>query len=108
MDTADIRRSEHPGETLKQRLSACGLSAAALSRQLNVPTNRVTSILNGQRSITGDTALRLAHFFQTPPEFWLGLQAEYELYRAMKEKGNEIVALPTLASGDMPKRSGAN
>ena len=98
MDMADVRRTEHPGEVLKKRLSASGFSAAALSRWLNVPTNRVTSIINGERSITGDTALRLAHFFRTPPDFWLTLQAEYELYKAMKEKGEEITALPTLDS----------
>lgn len=98
MDIADIQRTEHPGEILKKRLSASGFSAAALSRWLNVPTNRVTSIINGERSITGDTALRLAHFFKTPPEFWLTRQAEYELYKVMKEKGTEITALPTLES----------
>lgn len=67
MNIADIRRVPHPGQTLKQRLETAGLSAAALSRRLNVPTNRVTSILNGQRSISGDTALRLAHFSKHPP-----------------------------------------
>lgn len=98
MNIADIRRVPHPGQTLRQRLKTAGLSAAALSRRLNVPTNRVTSIMNGQRSISGDTALRLAHFFQTPPDYWLGLQAEYELFQAIKEKGHEITALPTIQS----------
>jgi addiction module HigA family antidote len=98
MDIADIRRAPHPGQTLRQRLETAGLSAAALSRRLNVPTNRVTSIMNGQRSISGDTALRLAHFFQTPPDYWLGLQAEYELFKAVKEKGREITDLPTIQS----------
>ena len=55
------------------------MSAAELARQLNVPTNRVTGILNGQRAITGDTALRLGHFFGTSPEFWLNLQGLYDL-----------------------------
>lgn len=99
MNLADIRRVPHPGQTLRQRLQTAGLSAAALSRRLNVPTNRVTSIMNGQRSISGDTALRLAHFFQTPPDYWLGLQAEYELFKAVEEKGREIVDLPTIQSG---------
>ena len=54
------------------------MSAAELARQLNVPTNRVTGILNGQRAITGDTALRLGHFFGTSPEFWLNFQSHYD------------------------------
>ncbi|MGH9486633.1 MAG: HigA family addiction module antitoxin, partial [Terriglobales bacterium] len=60
----------HPGEHLAQELKELGMSAAELSRKLDVPTNRVTGILNGQRAVTGDTALRLAHFFGTSPEFW--------------------------------------
>src|SRR5678815_3433537 len=69
----------HPGEHLAEELNALTMSAAELARRLDVPTNRVTGILNGQRAITGDTALRLAHFFGTSPEFWLNLQNLYEL-----------------------------
>lgn len=69
----------HPGEHLAQELKELGMSAAALARQLDVPTNRVAGILNGQRAITGDTALRLAHFLGTSAEFWLNLQSIYEL-----------------------------
>lgn len=61
-----------------------------------MPTNRVTGILNGQRAITGDTALRLAHFFGTSPEFWLNLQALYELRLAEAKTGKAIRKLPTL------------
>ena len=64
----------HPGEHLAEELRELDMSAAALARQLQVPTNRITAIINGQRAITGDTALRLAHFFGTSPEFWLNLQ----------------------------------
>ena len=64
----------HPGEVLADDLEALDMSAAELSRRLNVPTNRVTEILNGQRAITADTALRLAHFFGTSAQFWLNLQ----------------------------------
>jgi addiction module HigA family antidote len=74
------------------------MSATALSRNINVPANRVTSILNGKRAITGDTALRLAHFFNTEPEYWLGLQTEYDLYLASKQSGQEIMALPTIGA----------
>jgi addiction module HigA family antidote len=65
----------HPGEHLAEELKALGMSAAEMARMLDVPTNRITGILNGQRAITGDTALRLAHFFGTSPEFWLNLRA---------------------------------
>ena len=77
----------HPGEHLAQELKELGMSAAELSRKLDVPTNRITGILNGQRAITGDTALRLAHFFGTTPEFWLNLQRLYEIRIAQKKAG---------------------
>jgi addiction module HigA family antidote len=84
----------HPGEHLAEELETLGLSASALARQLRVPTNRITGILNGQRSITADTALRLAHWFGTSAEFWLDLQKLYELRRAEQELGMEIAQLP--------------
>lgn len=90
------RLAIHPGEHLAEELKALGMSAAKLARQLKVPTNRVTGILNGQRAVTGDTALRLGHFFGTSPEFWLNLQSLYELRRAEQQAGKIIKALPTL------------
>ena len=90
------RRAIHPGEHLVEELRELGMSAAELARQIGVPTNRVTSILNGQRAITGDTALRLAHFFGTSPEFWLNLQNLYELRLAEGRSGKAIKKLPTL------------
>jgi addiction module HigA family antidote len=86
----------HPGEHLAEELKALGMSAAELARKLDVPTNRVTFILNGQRAVTGDTALRLAHFFGTSAEFWLNLQSLYEIRLAQKKAGKAIRALPTL------------
>ena len=86
----------HPGEHLAEELEALDMSAAELARQLDVPTNRITQILNGTRAITGDTALRLAHFFGTSAEFWLNLQSLYELRLAQTEAGKSIKALPTL------------
>ena len=86
----------HPGEHLAEELDALNMSAAALARRLEVPTNRVTEILNGQRAITGDTALRLAHFFGTSAEFWLNLQSGYELRVAEARTGKAIRKLPTL------------
>jgi antitoxin HigA-1 len=86
----------HPGEHLAEELRELEMSAAELARRLDVPTNRVTEILNGRRAITGDTALRLAHFFGTTPEFWLNLQSLYEIRRAERKAGKSIKALPTL------------
>jgi addiction module HigA family antidote len=86
----------HPGEHLAEELKELGMSAAELARKLKVPTNRITGILNGQRAITGDTALRLAHFFGTSAEFWLNLQSLYELRMAEKKAGKSIKALPKL------------
>jgi addiction module HigA family antidote len=77
----------HPGEHLAEELKEMRMSAAEFSRQIGVPTNRVTQILNGRRSITGDTALRLAHFFGTSAEFWLNLQSLYEIRLAEKKSG---------------------
>ena len=86
----------HPGEHLGEELKELDMSAAELARRLGVPTNRVTEILNGRRAITGDTALRLAHFFGTSAEFWLNLQSLYDLRIAQKKAGKIIRRLPTL------------
>ena len=72
------------------------MSAAELARKLAVPTNRITGILHGQRAITGDSALRLAHFFGTSAEFWLNLQSLYDLRIARQKSGRSIKALPKL------------
>ena len=86
----------HPGEHLAEELRALEMSAAELARRIEVPTNRITQILNGTRSITGDTALRLAHFFGTSAQFWMNLQSLYDLRLAQEEVGRSIKALPTL------------
>jgi antitoxin HigA-1 len=86
----------HPGEHLAEELEALDMSAAELARKLAVPTNRVTQILNGTRAITGDTALRLAHFFGTSAQFWLNLQSLYDLRLAEEKAGRSIKGLPRL------------
>ncbi len=91
------REPIHPGQTLREDLEALGMSAAELARRIEVPVNRITQILNGQRVVTGDTALRLGRFFGTSGEFWLNLQKLYELRRAEREHGAEIGRLPSLA-----------
>jgi antitoxin HigA-1 len=90
------RSAIHSGENLAEELDVLGMSAAELARRLKVPTNRVTSILNGQRAISGDTALRLAHFFGTTPQFWLNLQGLYEIRLAEAKGGKAIKKLPSL------------
>jgi addiction module HigA family antidote len=99
------RSAIHPGEHLAEQLEELGMSAAALARQLEVPTNRITEILNGRRAVTGDTALRLGHFFGTSPEFWMNLQKLYELRLAEQKSGETIKDLPTLAKA-MKKQDG--
>ncbi len=91
------RSAIHPGELLAEQLAELGLSAAELGRRLKVPTNRITGILNGQRAISSDTALRLAHFFGNSAEFWLNLQKLYELRLAEQKAGAMIKKLPKLA-----------
>src|SRR5271165_3652762 len=96
------RTAIHPGEHLAEELKELGMSAAELARQIDVPVNRVTGIINGQRSITADTALRLGHWFGTSPEFWLNLQTLYELRLARKEMGDRVRKLPRLAGRRRP------
>ena len=86
----------HPGEHLAEELKELGISAARLARQIDVPVNKVTGIINGQRGITADTALRLGHWFGTSPEFWLNLQKLYELRLARDEIGDRVERLPKL------------
>src|ERR1700730_9654855 len=91
----------HPGEHLAEELKELNMSAEELARKIKVPTNRVTQILNGRRAITGDTALRLAHFFGTSGQFWLNLQSLYDLRLAQEKAGKSIKALPTLKRGEL-------
>ena len=69
----------HPGEVLADELRELGVTPTELSRQIAVPPNRISQIIQGKRAITGDTALRLGHWFQTSPQFWLNLQSAYDL-----------------------------
>ena len=85
----------HPGEILADELEELGVSPTELSRQIRVPANRISQIINGKRSITGDTALRLAHWFGTSPQFWMNLQALYDVRIAEEDAGTEIKTLPT-------------
>ena len=85
------RVTTHPGEVLSEEfLSPLGMSVNALAIALRVPATRIGAIVKGERAVTADTALRLARFFGTSPEFWMNLQAMYDRTFARKERGSEI------------------
>lgn len=88
----------HPGQVLKDELGEMGITPTEFWRQIEVPSNRGNQIIAGRRSVTGDTALRFGHWFGTDPQFWLNLQAQFDLARADKESGEAIRNLPTRAS----------
>jgi len=89
----------HPGEHLAVGLRELGLLATEVARRIEVPVNRITGIIRGQRGITADTALRLAHRFGTSAQFWLNLQQIYEVRRTQAEVGDKIARLPRRADG---------
>lgn len=91
-------RAVHPGVVLKDELDELGVTPTEFARQIDVPPNRISQIISGKRSVTGDTALRFGHWFGTDPQFWLNLQAQFELAIADKETGEAIRHLPTKAS----------
>jgi antitoxin HigA-1 len=85
----------HPGEILAGEPEELGVSPTELARQIRVPANRISQIINGKRAITGETALRLGHWFGTSPQFWMNLQALYDVRMAEQQAGTEIKRLPT-------------
>ncbi len=89
----------HPGEILADELMEVGVTPSDLARQIKVPANRVSEIIRGRRSITGDTALRLGHWFGSTPQFWLNLQSAYELRHAAEQAGEAIAELPRRRMG---------
>ncbi len=90
-----FRRAVHPGAILKDELDELNVTPTEFARQINVPANRISQIIGGKRSITGDTALRLGHWFGTDPQFWLNLQAQFDLAVADQQSGETIRHLPT-------------
>jgi addiction module HigA family antidote len=84
------RESIHPGEFLVDELEVIGISPTELSRQIDVPPNRISQIVRGKRDVTADTALRLGQFFGTGPELWMNLQKAYDLDKAKAELGPTI------------------
>ena len=90
----------HPGQVLADELKDVGVSATELARQIQVPPNRLSEIIRARRSITGDTALRLSHWFGTTPQFWMNLQSAYDIRVAALRSGEAIGKLPR--RGDKP------
>ena len=96
------KRVVHPGAMLKDELEELGITPTEFARQIDVPPNRVSQIIAGKRAITGDTALRFGHWFDVDPQFWINLQAQFELAVAAKETGEAIRHLPTKANLPIP------
>lgn len=96
-----FNRAVHPGEILKEELQEAGISPTKFSYQIDVPPNRISQIITGKRSITGDTALRLGHWFGVDPQFWLNLQSQFDLAEASKETGSLISQLPRRERADI-------
>jgi addiction module HigA family antidote len=84
----------HPGQHLSDELKDIGVTPTELARQIEVPANRISEIIRARRSITGDTALRLSHWFGTTPQFWMNLQSAYDLRLAAQRAGEAISRLP--------------
>lgn len=97
------RQAVHPGNILADELHQRGVSATELSRLINVPPNRITQIIHGRRNITGDTALRLGHWFRNSAEYWLDLQSAYDISVAEEKVGPEIERLPVCGEDRTPR-----
>lgn len=90
-----LKRAVHPGEILRDELEELGVTPTEFARQIAVPPNRVSQIIAGKRSITGDTALRFGHWFGMDPQFWLNLQSQFDLAAADRRVGSAVRELPT-------------
>jgi addiction module HigA family antidote len=97
-DHTMLKRAAHPGSVLKDELDELRVSPTEFARQIDVPPNRISQIIAGKRSITGDTALRFGHWFGTDPQFWLNLQAQFDLAVADRQVGKAVRHLPTRAN----------
>jgi addiction module HigA family antidote len=98
------RNPVHPGEILGDELMELGITPTELARQLHVPHNRITQLLQGKRAVTGDTALRLGHWFGTSPVFWMNLQSLYDVAIAERENGAEVARLPHRSVENLSRR----
>ena len=87
--------SIHPGEVLREELEVLGVTPTELARRIKVPANRLSQIISKKRSVAGDTALRLGHWFGMDPQFWINLQSQYDFVVVRHDAGVAIDALPT-------------
>ena len=92
-----FRQAVHPGLVLKDELAEFDVTPTEFARQIDVPPNRISQIIAGKRSVTGDTALRFGHWFGVEPQFWLNLQAQFDLATADRQVGAIVKELPTAA-----------
>ena len=92
-----VKRVQHPGGVLKQELAELGVSPTSLAHQICVPPNRISQIIAGKRSVTGDTALRFGHWFGVSPEFWMNLQSQYDLALTEQRVGAAVRTLTTVS-----------
>ena len=92
-----FRRVVHPGDILKDELTEANITPTAFAREIDVPPNRISQIIARKRSISGDTALRLGHWFGVEPQFWLNLQSQYDIALAEQQWGAKVRELPTAA-----------
>ena len=97
-----LKRVVHPGEILSDELAEFGITPTAFARQINVPPNRISQIIAGRRSVTGDTALRFGHWFGVDPQFWLNLQTQFDLAIADQQVGEAVRELPTASARRQP------
>ena len=95
-----FKRVVHPGEILKDELEELGVTPTAFARQIDVPPNRISQIIVGKRSITGDTALRFGHWFGVEPQFWMNLQTQFDLVAAEQKVGETVRGLPTAVESE--------
>ena len=96
-----FKRAVHPGQILKDELAELGVTPTSFARQIEVPPNRISQIIGGKRSVTGDTALRFGHWFDMDPQFWLNLQSQFDLAAADEKNGAAVRELPTAAGGNV-------
>ena len=94
-----LKRAVHPGSILRDELAELGVTQSTFARQIDVPPNRVSQIIAGKRSVTGDTALRFGHWFGVDPQFWLNLQTQFDLATADEKIGAAVRELPTAYDG---------
>ena len=92
-----LKRVVHPGEILRNELAEMSVSQTTFARKIAVPPNRISQIIAGKRSVTGDTALRFGHWFGVDPQFWLNLQSQFDLAAAERRAGAAVSKLPTAA-----------